>query len=113
MNTYSSVSCGEPAGWRSIDASLAWSTFPEVTSRSVPLAPRTRHRREVETRGEELVVTSHGRPALKIVPYAECRSANELFGNVRARITLPSDEELTVPIPADAFADSDLRDYIS
>jgi prevent-host-death family protein len=69
--------------------------------------------REVEASGEELVVTSHGRPVLRVVPFRACAKVEEVFADVRGRVALPSDEDLCTPLPAEAFADSDLEELVS
>lgn len=40
--------------------------------------------RQVESSGEELIVTDFGRPVLKIVPFKERLSIDELFKDARA-----------------------------
>jgi prevent-host-death family protein len=87
--------------------------MPKVVSKSSLKSRMLEYLREVEATGEELIVTSHGRPVLKIVPYTPAQTPAQLFSDVRGRIRLPGDDELTSPIPADAFADSDLADLLS
>ena len=69
--------------------------------------------REVEATGVELVVTSHGRPVLKVVPFHREESVEDIFGDVRGLIRLPPDEELNAPLSPAVFADSDLGDLVS
>ncbi|HEX7838097.1 MAG TPA: type II toxin-antitoxin system prevent-host-death family antitoxin [Kofleriaceae bacterium] len=47
--------------------------------------------RRVEETGEELVVTDHGRPVVKVVPIRTRRSLAEVFGNVRGRVVYHED----------------------
>jgi antitoxin (DNA-binding transcriptional repressor) of toxin-antitoxin stability system len=48
--------------------------------------------REVERTGEELVVTDHSRPVLKIVPFSPPRkSIDELFADVRGKVVYHED----------------------
>ena len=44
--------------------------------------------RQVERTVEELVVTSGGRPVLRIVPFVEKRSVDDVFDDVRGRLTI-------------------------
>ena len=39
--------------------------------------------RRVEETGEELVVTSHSKPTLKVVPIATKKSVDEIFSGIR------------------------------
>lgn len=68
--------------------------------------------REVEETGEELVVTSHGRPVLRITPADPVRTAAEVFGDVRGTVALPDDDALNEPAAADVWADSDAADLV-
>jgi prevent-host-death family protein len=43
--------------------------------------------RQVEATGEELVITNHGTPVLKIVPIAARESADVLFADVSGKLT--------------------------
>ena len=45
----------------------------------------------VETTGEDLVVTSDGRPVLKIVPYKQALTVDEAFADVRGKIRYHGD----------------------
>lgn len=50
--------------------------------------------RELETTGDELIVTEHGRPVLKIVPIRPNppkRSVQELFGDVQGQVVFLED----------------------
>jgi prevent-host-death family protein len=44
---------------------------PKTVAKSTFKAQALQYLREVETSGKELVITDHGRPVLKVVPYAE------------------------------------------
>lgn len=44
--------------------------------------------RKVEVTGEELIVTSHGKPTLKVIPIKEKKTVEQVFGDVRKKITL-------------------------
>jgi len=68
--------------------------------------------REVEATGEELVVTSHGRPVLKVVPFQRAEGVEEVMGDLRGRARLPDDGTLTEPVDSSEFADSDLRELL-
>ena len=43
--------------------------------------------RQVEATGEELVITNHGVPVLKVVPIEERATADVLFADVRGKLT--------------------------
>ena len=47
--------------------------------------------RHVEETGEELIVTSHGTPTLKIVPFAPKVTPETAFGQIRERATVYGD----------------------
>ena len=68
--------------------------------------------REVEETGEDLIVTSHGRPVLRITPVGRAETAASLFGDVRGRVRLPSDADLTAPTGGEAWSDSDLKELV-
>jgi len=57
----------------------------KATSKSRFKAHALEHLREVERTGAELVITDHGRPVVKVVPYREDPSAalRALRGSVR------------------------------
>ncbi len=54
--------------------------------------------REVERTGEPLVVTSDGVPVLKVVPFAETRSVEQAFADVRGQLSWTGD----IDAPTDA-----------
>lgn len=49
--------------------------------------------RQIEQSGEELVVTSGGRPVLRVVPYIEKATVDEVFADVRGRLAFASDPD--------------------
>ena len=51
--------------------------------------------RKVEETGEELVVTSHRKPVLKVSKLRESFSVAELFGSIRSKANLPLAEVLS------------------
>ncbi len=42
--------------------------------------------RLVESEGEEIVVTDHGKPVVKISKYAQTPSTEDLFGEIRGKV---------------------------
>lgn len=65
--------------------------------------------RRVEHQGEELVVTSHGRPVARVVPIHPRPSLKQLFGDARKRLQAEGirydADELTEPMPDDVWSD--------
>ena len=57
-------------------------------SKGVLKAKMLEYFRKVEETGEELIVTSHGRPTLKVIPIKEKKTVEQVFGDVRKKITL-------------------------
>ena len=53
--------------------------------------------REIESGGEPLYVTNHGKPVLKIEPIADRRSIFEVFKEFRNSVDIP--EEALTPEP--------------
>ena len=47
--------------------------------------------REIEESGEELIVTDHNRPVLRIQPIARKRSVEEVFGAVQRKVIYRED----------------------
>ena len=47
--------------------------------------------RKLEANGNELIITDHGKPVLKIVPIKQKVTAPELFGDLQGRITYLED----------------------
>lgn len=54
-------------------------------SKSTLKAKMFEYFRELEEGGEELVVTDFGKPVLKIIPYSERKSVEELFAGLRSK----------------------------
>ena len=55
--------------------------------------------REVQERGVELIITDHGKPVIKIVPYSE----NPEEGLIRLRNTVIRYEDPTEPVGLDEW----------
>ncbi len=66
-----------------------------VVSKSVLKAYMLEYFRKVEETGEELVVTSHKTPTLKVVPIQQKKKVSDLFSGIRSVATLHGD--LTEP----------------
>ena len=66
-----------------------------IVSKSVLKAHMLEYFRKVEETGEELVVTSHKIPTLKVVQIAARKDVNELFAGIRNVASLHGD--LTLP----------------
>ena len=47
--------------------------------------------REIEQSGEELIVTDHGQPVLRIQAIAKRRSVEEVFGALQGQVTYRED----------------------
>ena len=47
--------------------------------------------RQLEHSGGELIVTDQGKPVLKIIPINELKTAQEVFGDLRGRVTYLED----------------------
>lgn len=47
--------------------------------------------RELEATGQELIVTEHGRPVLKIVPIHPKRTVQEVFGSIQGQVIYHED----------------------
>ncbi len=54
-----------------------------TVSKSQLKAHMSEYFRKVEETGEELVVTSHSKPTLKVVPIAAKKSVDEIFAGIR------------------------------
>ena len=57
-----------------------------AVSKSALKAKMLEYFRQVEERGDELVVTSHGHPVAKVIPFVEGASVEEVFGDVRGKL---------------------------
>ncbi len=47
--------------------------------------------REIEASGQELIVTDHGKPVLRIVPIKEKKTVDEVFGEYYGRVVYHED----------------------
>ena len=47
--------------------------------------------REIETKGEELIVTDRNRPVLRILPIARKQTVEELFGPFQGKVVYKED----------------------
>lgn len=47
--------------------------------------------RQIETSGEELIVTHHNKPVLRIVPFRQGKSVDELFATLRGQVIYSGD----------------------
>ena len=63
----------------------------DPVSKSVLKAKMLEYLRRVEETGEELVVTDNNVPVVRIVPIRKRRTAHEIFGDVRGRVTYHDD----------------------
>ena len=63
----------------------------KVVSKGALKARMLEYFREVEASGEELIVTSHGQPVLKVTPYRQERTVDQVFADVRSRIRYHGD----------------------
>jgi len=58
--------------------------------------------REIEESGEEIIVTDHNRPTLRIQPINKKKSVDEVFGDFRGKVTYvedintPTEEEWSI-----------------
>ncbi len=71
----------------------------KTLSKSVVKAKALEVFRSVEQTGEEVVITSNGKPVLKIVPYQEAKSVGDAFGDLRSAYQCMGD--LTEPTLAE------------
>jgi prevent-host-death family protein len=47
--------------------------------------------RQVEESGEEIIVTSHNQPVLRILPIKQIKKTRELFSDLWGKVTIPKD----------------------
>lgn len=47
--------------------------------------------RRVEETGEEIIVTSHGKPVARVVPYRPQRSVEDVFADLRGKVRYHAD----------------------
>jgi antitoxin (DNA-binding transcriptional repressor) of toxin-antitoxin stability system len=62
-----------------------------TVSKSALKARMLEYFRQVEQIGEELIVTSDGIPVLKVVPFAQKRSVDDAFSEIRGALTWTGD----------------------
>lgn len=62
-----------------------------AVSKSALKARMLEYFRQVEQIGEELIVTSDGIPVLKVVPFAQKRSVDDAFSEIRGALTWTGD----------------------
>jgi prevent-host-death family protein len=58
----------------------------QTVSKSELKAKMLEYFRHVEENGEELIVTSHGKPVARVVRYAPFQSIDELFSDLRGKV---------------------------
>lgn len=63
----------------------------ETVSKSALKARMLEYFRRVEQTGEELLVTDHNRPVLRIIPVRDRRAAAEVFADVRGKVVYHGD----------------------
>jgi prevent-host-death family protein len=63
----------------------------KTVSKSQFKAHMSSYFREVEETGEELVVTSYGKPAFKVIPASAAISVDELFSEIRKAAKINGD----------------------
>lgn len=63
----------------------------KVVSKSALKAHMLEYFRDIEASGEELVVTSHGQPVLKVIPYHREVTVDEAFADVRGKVVYHGD----------------------
>lgn len=62
-----------------------------TVSKSALKARMLEYFRQVEQTGEELIVTSDGRPVLRVVPFVERAPVDTVFADARGRLTWNGD----------------------
>ena len=63
----------------------------QSVSKSELKAKMLEYFRRVEESGEDLVVTSHGKPVARVVPYAPRRDISDVFADLRGKIVYHGD----------------------
>lgn len=64
-----------------------------TVSKSALKARMLEYFRKVEQTGEELIVTSDGRPVLRVVPYTSQESVSDLFADLRGQLLFSEDPD--------------------
>ncbi len=67
--------------------------MPPTMSKSKLKANMLKVFREIEASGEELIVTDHNEPVLKITPIKKKRTVEEAFGPYRGQIVFHEDPD--------------------
>ena len=67
----------------------------KTVSKSVLKARMLEYFRMVEQTGEELIVTSHNKPTLKVVPLRAAEKVDEVFADLRGKVHL--DDSIMLP----------------
>lgn len=62
-----------------------------TVSKGVLKAKMLEYFRQVEQTGEELIVTDHHKPVLKVIPIKEKKSAHEVFMDIRGKLKVKGD----------------------
>ena len=73
---------------------LGYNQFMKKVSKGNLKAKMFEYLREIEQKGEPLIVTDYGKPVLKIVPYVEKRDVSEMFADLRSKAKLPKEAVL-------------------
>ncbi len=63
----------------------------KTVSKSQLKAHMLEYFRQVEATGQELIVTNHRKPVLKVSCVKQRRSVDDIFADVRARVRLPEE----------------------
>lgn len=63
----------------------------KIVSKSMLKAKMLEYFRDLEASGETLIVTSNGKPVLKVMPYAQETTVEEVFADVRGQIVYQDD----------------------
>ncbi|MEA3438951.1 MAG: prevent-host-death protein [Chloroflexota bacterium] len=65
--------------------------MPDMISKSKLKAKMLEIFRQLESSGEELIVTDHNKPVLKIVPIRDKTTVTDLFGTFQGRVVYHED----------------------
>lgn len=68
--------------------------MPDMISKSKLKAKMLEIFRQLESSGEELIVTDHNKPVLKIVPIREKTTVTEMFGTFQGRVVYHEDIDI-------------------
>ena len=67
-----------------------------TVSKSILKAHMLEYLRQVENYGEEIIITSHRKPVLKISRLSDKKTVSELFSDIRGKVNL-SEKDIMVP----------------